>query len=98
MEEGANDLEGGMAAGAGLSPTFTMLDGAYRSKENVSSINSEDPGTLEGLKEMKVGKPPRQLPVIRHCVSTTWLSPDLVCFTNGCMPFRIMVIMLTSKS
>ncbi|KAM0946813.1 putative protein-serine/threonine phosphatase [Dioscorea sansibarensis] len=66
-----------MAAGAGLSPTFTMLDGAYRSKENVSSIDSEDPGTLEGLKEMKVGKPPRQLPVIRHCVSTTWLSPDL---------------------
>ncbi|KAJ0968999.1 hypothetical protein J5N97_021876 [Dioscorea zingiberensis] len=63
-----------MAAGADFSPTFTMLDGAYRSKENVSSINGEDPSTVETLKDMKVRKPPRQLPVIRHCVSTTWLS------------------------
>ncbi|KAF8377457.1 hypothetical protein HHK36_030835 [Tetracentron sinense] len=58
-----------MAAGTDLSHQFTVLEGGY-SKDNVSIVEDENFETSESLKQMKIGKPPLNLPVLQHCVNT----------------------------
>ncbi|RZS17320.1 hypothetical protein BHM03_00049450, partial [Ensete ventricosum] len=64
-----------MAASTEFPPPLVMLDGKYGSKENGSLIvgGSEDLNTSEGRKDVKVGKPPRHLSVIRHTVGLVGL-------------------------
>ncbi|XP_072963704.1 probable protein phosphatase 2C 27 isoform X1 [Typha angustifolia] len=47
-----------------------MLDSRYRGEDNGSSLSGEDPETPDGMKDIKVGKPPRHLSMIRHCMSS----------------------------
>lgn len=56
-----------------FSPTFTVLDGRYAGKEDGSSSEGEGPDALDVMNQVKTGKPPRHLSVIRHCVSTARL-------------------------
>ncbi|THU65679.1 hypothetical protein C4D60_Mb05t06180 [Musa balbisiana] len=68
-----------MAASTEFPPPMVMLDGKYGSKENGSLIvgGSEDLNTSEGRKDVKVGKPPRHLSVIRHTVGLVGLDLNL---------------------
>ncbi|RRT66731.1 hypothetical protein B296_00033760, partial [Ensete ventricosum] len=68
-----------MAASTEFPPPLVMLDGKYGSKENGSLIvgGSEDLNTSEGRKDVKVGKPPRHLSVIRHTVGLVGLDLNL---------------------
>ncbi|KAK9129208.1 hypothetical protein Sjap_009695 [Stephania japonica] len=65
-----------MAAGPDLSPTFTVLENGY-SREKVPSMDqgerSED---LENTKHINVGKPPLNLSVMRHCISSARLAQE----------------------
>ncbi|KAH7653580.1 Protein-serine/threonine phosphatase protein [Dioscorea alata] len=63
---------------------FVILDNGFRTKDNnVSSINREEPGKPEGLKKTSaIGKPPRNLPDLRHCRSSNQL-PTLSDFDSG---------------
>ncbi|XP_042508233.1 probable protein phosphatase 2C 27 [Macadamia integrifolia] len=62
-----------MAAGTDLSPPFTVLEGGYN-KDNGPSMGDENSEMSESLKQMKTGKPPRHLSVMRHCVSSARLA------------------------
>ncbi|XP_043712979.1 probable protein phosphatase 2C 27 [Telopea speciosissima] len=62
-----------MAAGTDFSPPFTVLEGGY-SKDNASSMEDENSEISESLKQMKTGKPPRHLSVIRNCISSARLA------------------------
>ncbi|ERN17166.1 hypothetical protein AMTRI_Chr09g33790 [Amborella trichopoda] len=62
-----------MAAGTDLSPPFALLEGGY-DKEKGSSSDEEGSGAHENLKQMMVGKPPRHISCMRHCVSTARLA------------------------
>ncbi|OVA00642.1 Protein phosphatase 2C (PP2C)-like domain [Macleaya cordata] len=62
-----------MAAGTDLSPPFPVLESGFI-KEIGSSIEDERSEVLvETLKQMKIGKPPRHLSVMRHCMSSVRL-------------------------
>ncbi|KAJ0974504.1 hypothetical protein J5N97_016469 [Dioscorea zingiberensis] len=62
---------------------FVMLDSGFRTKDDVSSaVDREDLGTPEGLKKTAVGKPPRQRPDLRHCMSSNQL-PSMPDFDSG---------------
>ncbi|KAF8406724.1 hypothetical protein HHK36_008816 [Tetracentron sinense] len=58
-----------MAAETNYSPPYTALDCRY-SKDNVSAMEDQNSETLENLKQLKIGKPPRHLSVMRHCMSS----------------------------
>ncbi|KAK1303834.1 putative protein phosphatase 2C 27 [Acorus calamus] len=68
-----------MAAGADFSHPFKILEGEGYSKDNGSAsprggANSE---TIDAFKQAKSGKPPRQISVMRHCMSTAHLELDI---------------------
>lgn len=71
-----------MAAGMDFSPPFTIIEGGY-SKDNVADMEREN---LDNVKQVSLGKPPRHLSVMRHCVSSARLiaEANLVCmiFSN----------------
>ncbi|OWM70566.1 hypothetical protein CDL15_Pgr014239 [Punica granatum] len=58
-----------MAAGTDLSCPFTMLEGNY---ENVLTTEDE---SLDSLKQLTSGKPPRHLSTVQHCVISARLLP-----------------------
>ncbi|KAK1296519.1 putative protein phosphatase 2C 27 [Acorus calamus] len=63
-----------MAAGAEFSRPFTILEGGGGySKDNGSQRESENSEATESFKQAKVGKPPRNMTVMRHCMSSTRL-------------------------
>ncbi|MQL96492.1 hypothetical protein Taro_029170 [Colocasia esculenta] len=63
-----------MAAGMDFSPTFpTVLDGRYAGKEDGSCSEGGCADALDGSNQAKTGKPPRNLSVMRHCMSTARL-------------------------
>ncbi|XP_058090581.1 probable protein phosphatase 2C 27 [Magnolia sinica] len=62
-----------MATMTDLSPPITVLEGVVYSNDNGSSVDNENSEALESLKQMNIGKPPRHLSVIRHCMSSTRL-------------------------
>lgn len=66
-------LEEKMAAETESSPTFVSIEGGY-GKDNGLSMDDENSKTMESLKQIRVGKPPRHLSVLRHCVSTARLE------------------------
>ncbi|XP_048336604.2 probable protein phosphatase 2C 27 isoform X1 [Ziziphus jujuba] len=63
-----------MAAGTDYPPSLSMLDGSYR-KGNVTVVKDEKSETFEIMKQPNVGKPPRHISGIRHCVSSAQLAP-----------------------
>ncbi|KAI9199916.1 hypothetical protein LWI28_000320 [Acer negundo] len=62
-----------MAAGMDLSPPFTVIEGG-RNKDNLSAIENENSDDLNSIRQMTLGKPPRHLSAMRHCVSSTRLA------------------------
>lgn len=75
-----------MAAGADVSPPFTLVEGGY-SNDNMSAIQDEISQNSDNVKHMSSGKPPRHLSVVRHCISSATLvaATDSVSkfFTSG---------------
>ncbi|KAK1324899.1 putative protein phosphatase 2C 27 [Acorus calamus] len=68
-----------MAAGADFSHPLKILEGEGYSKGNGSAsqrggVNS---GTIDAFKQAKSSKPPRQISVMRHCMSTARLELDI---------------------
>ncbi|KAH7518246.1 hypothetical protein FEM48_Zijuj09G0151000 [Ziziphus jujuba var. spinosa] len=63
-----------MAAGTDYPPSLSMLDGSYR-KGNVTVVKDEKSESFEIMKQPNVGKPPRHISGIRHCVSSAQLAP-----------------------
>ncbi|XP_010029573.2 probable protein phosphatase 2C 47 [Eucalyptus grandis] len=64
-----------MAPGTDVAPPVTRLGLEHEQcKGSTSSMEDEDNDTLENLNSNKVGKPPRNLSVIRQCNSSAWLS------------------------
>lgn len=63
-----------MAAGTDYPPSLSILDGSYR-KGNVTVVRDEKSETFEIMKQPNVGKPPRHISGIRHCVSSAQLAP-----------------------
>ncbi|XP_021284306.1 probable protein phosphatase 2C 27 [Herrania umbratica] len=61
-----------MAAGMDFSPPFTIIEGGY-SKDNVADMEREN---LDNVKQVSLGKPPRHLSVMRHCVSSARLIAE----------------------
>ncbi|KAG6648272.1 probable protein phosphatase 2C 27 [Carya illinoinensis] len=59
-----------MAAGMDLSPPFAILEGAYNNMDNVSTMEDQSSESLNNLKKMTNGKPPRHLSVMRHSMSS----------------------------
>uniref|UniRef100_A0A1D1ZKF0 protein-serine/threonine phosphatase n=1 Tax=Anthurium amnicola TaxID=1678845 RepID=A0A1D1ZKF0_9ARAE len=72
-----------MAAGIDFSSTFTVLDGGYGSQEDNSSREGESTDDLDDMNQVKTGKPPRHLSVIRHCASTARLVSELELEVGG---------------
>lgn len=69
-----------MAAGAGISPPFAILEGGYNNnKDNGSTIEDESLDDVENLKQTTIAKPPRHISVVRHSMSSTAIpfSADL---------------------
>ncbi|KAJ9165840.1 hypothetical protein P3X46_020666 [Hevea brasiliensis] len=64
-----------MAAGMDLSPPFTVLEGGY-SKDNVPSMENPNSENLDNLKQTANGKPPRNLSVMRHSMSSMRMLDD----------------------
>ncbi|KAK0577006.1 hypothetical protein LWI29_026499 [Acer saccharum] len=62
-----------MAAGMDLSPPFTVIEGG-RNKDNLSAMENENSDDLNSIRQMTLGKPPRHLSAMRHCVSSTRLA------------------------
>lgn len=81
-----------MAAEVNCSPPFTMLENRYATEKDGSPLDGEDPESPEDMKQMKLGKPPRHIPVIRHCASSARFvgSPEL--------EFKLVAPGLTSPS
>lgn len=65
-------FERNMAAGTDFSPPFAILEGGYN-KDNVSAMEDENSENSDNLKQLTNGKPPRDLSVMRHSVSTARL-------------------------
>ncbi|XWS26031.1 hypothetical protein CRYUN_Cryun27aG0118500 [Craigia yunnanensis] len=61
-----------MAAGMDFSPPFAIIEGGY-CKDNVSDMENEN---LDNVKQVTLGKPPRHLSVMRHCVSSARLITE----------------------
>lgn len=81
-----------MTAGTDLSSPLSVLDGGFMSKDtgsSRSSLDGQDPDTPEATKQIKAGKPPRHLSVIRHCASTARLdiSAESVCIDDAIQLF-----------
>jgi len=63
-----------MAAGAGISPPFAILEGSYNNnKDNGSTIEDEGLDDVENLKQSTIAKPPRHISVVRHSMSSAAL-------------------------
>ncbi|GMY05269.1 probable protein phosphatase 2C 27 isoform X1 [Fagus crenata] len=62
-----------MAAGTEYQPPLSMLEEGYR-KGNVTPMRNDNLETAESTKVVNIGKPPRHLPKIRHCKSSTQLA------------------------
>eukprot|EP00268_Persea_americana_P052639 TRINITY_DN5903_c0_g1_i1.p1 TRINITY_DN5903_c0_g1~~TRINITY_DN5903_c0_g1_i1.p1 ORF type:complete len:387 (+),score=66.68 TRINITY_DN5903_c0_g1_i1:840-2000(+) len=58
-----------MAAETDSSPPFVSIEGGF-GKDNGLSMDDENSKTMESLKQIRMGKPPRHLSVLRHCVSS----------------------------
>ena len=73
-----------MSAGMDFSPPFAIIEGGY-SKDNVSDMENEN---LDNVKQVILGKPPRHLSVMHHCVSSARLiaEANLVCLFSS-LPF-----------
>lgn len=71
--------EENMAAGTDLSCPFTILEGNY---ENVSVAEDE---SLDSLKQLMSGKPPRHLSVVQHCVISARLLPATCSVSLSCL-------------
>lgn len=63
-----------------LSPPFTVIEGGCN-KDNLLDMENEKLDNVNEIKQVAIGKPPRHLSAMRHCVSTTRLNDtaDLVC-------------------
>ena len=61
-----------MVPGTDTSPYFTALDGGV-CKENVFSMEDEDREASENSGQAKIGKPPRNISVMRHSMSQAML-------------------------
>ncbi|XVF74088.1 hypothetical protein PTKIN_Ptkin13bG0032700 [Pterospermum kingtungense] len=61
-----------MAAGMDLSPPFATIEGGY-TEDNVPDMEKEN---LDHLKQVALGKPPRHLSVMHHCVSSAKLIAE----------------------
>lgn len=74
-----------MAAGMDLSPSFATIEGPC-SEDNVSDMEKE---SLDNVKQVTLGKPPRHVSVMHHCVSSARLiaEANLVCFSLLYNPF-----------
>lgn len=69
-----------MAAGAGISPPFAILEGSYNNnKDNGSTIEDESLDDVENLKQTTIAKPPRHMSVVRHSMTSAEIcfSPDV---------------------
>lgn len=66
-----------MAAHMDFSPPFAIIEGGY-TKDNVSDMENEK---LDNEKQVSLGKPPRHLSIMQHCVSSGRLiaETNLVC-------------------
>lgn len=62
-----------MAAGTEYQPHLSILEDGCR-KGNVISMRNDKSETAESTKVVLMGKPPRYLPPIRHCMSSTQLA------------------------
>ncbi|XP_050262955.1 probable protein phosphatase 2C 27 isoform X1 [Quercus robur] len=62
-----------MAAGTEYQPHLSILEDGCR-KGNVTSMRNDKSETAESTKVVLMGKPPRYLPPIRHCMSSTQLA------------------------
>ncbi|KAJ4964337.1 hypothetical protein NE237_024276 [Protea cynaroides] len=71
-----------MAAGTDLSPLFTVLEGGY-TNDNESSMGDENSQISDSFKQMKMGKPPRHLSVMRHCMSSARLATSALDLNTG---------------
>lgn len=75
-----------MAAGMDFSPPITILEGTQGnySKDNASVVKDENSGNSNKLKQMAIGKPPRNLSLMRHSVSSNRLlaQAELVSFSS----------------
>ena len=67
-----------MLAQVNCSPPFAMLESRYTANQDGSRLDGEDPESPEDMKQMKLGKPPRHLSVVRHCASSARF-PEFVC-------------------
>lgn len=69
-----------MATGMDLSPPFAILEGGYNDNDSVSTMEDQSSESLNNLKKMTNGKPPRHLSVMRHSMSSMRLlaTADLV--------------------
>lgn len=68
-----------MATGTEYPPFLFMLEEGY-SEGNATRMRDDKSETIESIKVVSTGKPPRQLPPIRHCMSSAQLpsAADLV--------------------
>lgn len=66
-------LEEKMAPETDSSSPFVSIEGGY-GKDNGLSMDDENSKTMESLKQIRIGKPPRHLSVLRHCVSSARLE------------------------
>ena len=72
-----------MAAGMDFSPPFTILEGAqgsYSNKGNACIMEDEKSNDLNKVKQSTTGRPPRNLSILRHSISSIRLqaATDLV--------------------
>lgn len=68
-----------MATGTEYPPFLSMLEEGY-SKGTANPMIDDKSETVESIKVVNTGKPPRHLPPIRHCMSSAQLpsAADLV--------------------
>ncbi|PKA48123.1 putative protein phosphatase 2C 27 [Apostasia shenzhenica] len=52
---------------------FVLLEGRHGGNEIGPCMDGDDPDSSKGLNQMKIGKPPRNISVIRHCASSVLL-------------------------
>ncbi|CAK9180328.1 unnamed protein product [Ilex paraguariensis] len=62
-----------MAAGTDFSPPFRILEGGY-TKNYVASMEDKISENPDNLKQITNGRPPQQLAVVRHCISSATLA------------------------
>lgn len=72
-----------MAAGMDFPPPFAIIEDGYSSKDSISDMENENLDNIK-VKQVTIGKPPRHLSVMRHCVSSARLiaEANLVCLIS----------------